>query len=676
MSREGSRGTSRVAQRLKDRRGAVALVAAFGVVVALGAWAWLGDVPFVTNPFRTPNVPSYLEPDHPDVRKAAAEARDGRTVVAVVRHSMRDSLPGLDALWRTETGYGSQANVALWLESRQVRLGSFEPFNVPLDPTWSEDPYDDIAWQADYQGLAWLRAPAGAYAARGDETQLEAVKSYLLDWIADADPDRPPSVRTWYDHAVAYRTDVIVELLATGLWDALSDDELATVLRSLEEHGRRLDGYLSDAAFHGHNHNLFHALSLYSLAAALPQLNHAADWRADARERVSSLLPEMVDMNEGVSLEEAAAYHFLALRLFASADRFLDGHHDPLAADERAVLGRMTGFGALLLSPNLELPAVGDTNYASTSGVRTLRDVQDLGIGSGIAEYLLSGGLAGSRPPDAAFFPKTGYAIVRPAYTPGDGWSSDLQLVVDTTSASRVHGHDDVMNVLLSAAGGPLLVDSGGPFVYGNRARQDFVGAWAHNGVIDLDAGSPRGTATDVVMEDYASHTVVAGSYRLGEGIDARRSVIVLKPGTVVILDRLYATDGRNHRVELLFHLPPGAIVDAAGSAGTVAAGPAGMGYRVVAAGELEASVVTGEEHSRLGWVTRGYGRRDAAPVLRFGQEAGSTWFVTVLRPSPGGASAPTFGAHEVARELSVRLEEPRVEIRADAEGLITVVPW
>ncbi len=84
----------------------------------------------------------------------------------------------------------------------------------------------------------------------------------------------------------------------------MTPSEIGEVLKSLETHGQVLDGYVTGKAFRGHNHNLFHSLSLYNLALVFPELRNSSKWLSDARARISWLFPEIVQTDEGVSLEE------------------------------------------------------------------------------------------------------------------------------------------------------------------------------------------------------------------------------------------------------------------------------------------------------------------------------------------------------------------------------------
>jgi Heparinase II/III N-terminus/Heparinase II/III-like protein len=650
---------------------ALALLGLAGVVVLAGL-AITGNL---RNPFRQPRVPPFLDTGSPVVQAARSGARTQRDLLENLRDDIKAAMPSMDGLWTTQVDFGREPAVSQWIESRTVTFRSFPGYAPPTDPAWSENPHADLAWQTDYQSLGWLRAPAAAFIATGDEAYREDVRAYLLDWIADASLEEPPSIRTWYDHAVAYRVDVIVELLATPVLDALSTDELWTVLTSLRQHARLLDAYLEDPAFEGHNHNVFHAMSLYSLAQAIPLLRGAERWRERARERITTLVPEMVGA-DGASLEQAASYHYLALRLFARADELLRRHGDGLPDDSRALLSRMTEFGALLITPTGTMPAIGDTNYGSATAESALADVAARGLDSELSTFVRSRGTAGSRPPDVVHYPDAGYVIARPRYSPGSGWSRDLHLVVDTTGQTQEHGHDDALNVILSAGGGPLLVDPGGPYVYGAPRHRAFVRRAAHNVVVDADASGRAGAVVDLRVLDDASRTLISGRHALGQDSEVQRWILLLKSGTVIIIDRARTTSEIAHAWTLRYHLPPGAIVTAIEDdplAGVVAAGPAGMGYRLLTGATTASEVITGRESPLDGWVTPRYGALEPAPALSFEQEAADAWFVMVIRPGAIGLVVPPGAEAVVVNEaLDVHLDDG-THIAIDTDGRLDV---
>lgn len=586
-------------------------------------------------------------------------------------------MPAKSDLWTSHSAvYDTDAAARLWEDGRQVQFLSYAPYRMPSHPTWSEDPHQNLSWQTLYQSLTWLQAPARAYLTTGDSRYQDEVRDYLLSWIAATPKDHPPSPRSWYDGAVGYRTDVIVELFTPVLSGVLTPAEAEKVLALLEYQGQLLDGYLAQPRFVGHNHALFHALSLYNLAVAFPELGHASTWRTDARARISSLLPEMVDTGEGVSLEQAAHYHYLALRLFWEADTYLRNYNDGLSQGELAILGKMTAFGALLLTPTMDVPAIGDTGYGQAADTSLFDQLAADGITSPTAEFILSRGARGSRPPDASFFPTAGYAIIRPQYSVPAQWANDLQLIVDTTTKSKAHGHDDAMNVLLHARGAGLLIDSGGPYKYGDPGRAAFVGATAHNTVVN-DGSNGLGPVADLVETDDAQHSVIAGTFATGKGAEDRRVVVLLKPDTLIIVDLVRSTDGKAHDYQLLYHLPPASTIVSQGTAGIVTVKPAAMGFRVVTADTALLSVPKGQKNPLLGWVTHGSkGLKTPAPVLDVSQRATSTWYVSVFQPADLGAAAiPDVGVQSSHNGLVITVQSAGIRTVLDvaSDGGVTL---
>jgi Heparinase II/III-like protein/Heparinase II/III N-terminus len=604
-------------------------------------------------------------------RAVVLACQRGGSFMDALRVELGQSLGDQSDLWRAGAGTGdSDEALDAWRAGRLVSLSGRDPWPVPVDPDWSEDPYDNLTWSAHYQSLAWLQALARGYRA-GDKELGEDLRRYVLDWIESNPRQDAKSERAWYNGAVHRRTNTIV-----AMWDVLlevlDDRELVRVLASLRQHGNHLDSYLRKPSFYGNNHNLFHALSLLNLAKNVPVFQPV--WERDARARIHTLLREMVDATDGVSTEQASGYHYLAARLFTTAQRYLRADGDSLSEEDMGLLGEMTRFGALLPHPGGTVPAIGDSPSGASDGHAwgSIERIRDLGVTTPEADFIISRGAEGERPDDATFFEGQGYAIFRPSYGDAGAWEDDLHVVVDMGPDARVHGHDDAMNVVLAAHGEELLIDSGGPYQYGVRDRRAFTGPAAHNLVV-VDGGAYGDGAVTVERAiDRPSYSIITGSHARSPGVSYRRSVLVLKPRIVVVVDELRATDGKRHRFDLLYHLPPHAAIEADGTDAVVTVGAAGMGLAVVGNRDPEAVVRRGESDPLFGWVTPSNGERDPAPVVDVSQDGTSAWFVTAISPTPAGDAA--VARLSVERDgttflISVRHGGETWEIRLPAEG-------
>ena len=651
-------------------------------VVAVGIWAVIGDVPFVSLP-RSPQTSispgdsiadptdwqSYLDQDNASLRGLAEGSHGAADLQAAMSRYFRGRDFDASKLWVTQTQLGSAKAQQAWEAGRMVTFADvgFAPWSVPLDPTWAEDPYGNISWQFYYQSLGWLGAPANAYRASNKRAYATQALHYVLSWIAVNPPRGGPSPMSWYDHAVAYRTDTIVAtfpILAT----VATPLELMSILQSLHQHGEALDSLLSDQRFVGSNHNLFHALSLYNLAAALPELKDAAQWKRDARSRISTLFGEMVNLDEGVSTEQASGYHFLALDLFTSADGYLSRHGDGLTGEERHVLAKMVEWAALITEPDGILPAMGDTGYGAKSAIASLERQQAAGLATPWSRYVLSNGSEGTRPPDAVFWPASGYAVMRPSYGKDGSWEDDLHLFVDMSDVRQAHGHLDAMNVLLYADGGPLLVDSGGPFVYGDSRHADFFATRAHNTIVVDDGDQGTGSVSITETLDRAAYSLLIGVHNLYPGVTHRREVLLLKPGVLLIADLLTSAD--SHSYSLLYHLPPGAQpVDGADWTRVSTATGAGMALTVRGSAALTAAVFHGDADHPNGWVTRAFLEKEPAPVLEYSIDARKAWFITVIAPGKADRlDVPQITWNETSASVELTL-------KSDSGSWIVAIP-
>jgi hypothetical protein len=301
--------------------------------------------------------------------------------------------------------------------------------------------------------------------------------------------------------------------------------------------------------------------------------------------------------------------------------------------------------------PDGTLPAYGDTAVGARANLSLLERLAEEGEASDELRFMLSQGAEGQRPADLRVYPEAGYAILRPSYGHSGSWDDDLHVLVDLGRWRRVHGHDDALNVLAWGAGGPLLIDSGGPYAYQDAGRRGFMSPQAHNTVLvdgrgydvtDLEAVDGRLLGSG----EHAGISFVDAVHDQWGSVSHRRTVVVVAPSLLVVVDRLTPTDGRRHEYELLWHLPAESSVRAEPGAANLWRGTArtavgaAMGVAVAGSAELGHDLIEGWEDPPLGWVTTRLAWRDPAPVLHYRLTDEKGWFVTVITPAPAG-SAP-----------------------------------
>jgi uncharacterized heparinase superfamily protein len=214
-------------------------------------------------------------------------------------------------------------------------------------------------------------------------------------------------------------------------------------------------------------------------------------------------------------------------------------------------------------------------------------------------------------------FPQGGFYIMR---------SADTSMVIDAGEVGMRgiggHGHNDVLSFDLWAAGAGVLVDSG-TYTYSAdpKARQALRSVAAHNGLrVDGEETSRLATGRtlwliendahpfDIGWQSDSTRDVFHGRHdgyrRLIEAVDHTRSIVFDKQRlTWRIEDRV---DGRGtHVVELFFH--PGVPIEIEGNAVRLCA-PRGDLWLF--------PPVQANFRQEQGWISKGYGLREPAPVL------------------------------------------------------------
>jgi hypothetical protein len=91
--------------------------------------------------------------------------------------------------------FASSTSATQWRKDRTITIDNSEPWLVPADPTWAEDPHDDLSWQRTYHSLKWLQSPMTAYRETGDDTYARDVADYVMSWIRLNPSDDPPVQR-------------------------------------------------------------------------------------------------------------------------------------------------------------------------------------------------------------------------------------------------------------------------------------------------------------------------------------------------------------------------------------------------------------------------------------------------------------------------------------------------
>jgi hypothetical protein len=584
-------------------------------------------------------------------------------------------------LWpREQARYARSDAVDLFVNSHAVQFVDTLPvFVIPDDPTWAEDPNNSRTWQLYYNSLGWLYAAEEAYKEGRFPGFVAYAKSIILDFMNDnPDPSDPVTGMTWNDAANAFRLANISYFYENYFRDGNSNGTSANFTaaeKALFEQGLQtivdhdLD-ILSQADKWGDsNHRFFHAMALATYATVFGNAEGTPFFDSNAQAHLSQALTaidgvfaSIINLNEGVTREQSFMYDRLDLGVVLEAEHAISDHGFSLARDYGTVLDRMVEFDLLSRLPGPHgseyFSPIGDAYYNSNSGQSYVDQAIAEGHVTPHSLWILSKGTQGVRPPDLSDYSAAGYVIIRPEYA----WENprDTRVLMDVTQSVDHfgHGHFDNTNVLLSAYGKEILVDSGGPYSYDKKPEMGLSGPFkemylrtspAHN-VLVIDGKSfDADTVVNSVVDDKA-FSFVSAEHAGNSGVEVTRDLLVLKGGPTLILDIASNPGTAIHHYDVNWHFDPSATgVDAAAN-GEFQVGSVYVDTAFVTGGTATYQVIKGRLGSDpQGWVSPALYTAVAAPVLDVGQDAASAWFLSAFGETLSQTPGLTLAAHQTA---------------------------
>ena len=185
-------------------------------------------------------------------------------------------------------------------------------------------------------------------------------------------------------------------------------------------------------------------------------------------------------------------------------------------------------------------------------------------------------GLEGSVPVQTdVVYPESGYAIFRDAWREGDDFQNAIHLIFKMGALSTYHFHDDVLTFCLYGLGERWIVDTGiYKYAYKDPLRKYVESRHGHNVVLVDDERAT--TKKEPIPSKYTGSRLTkeiafcSAEYELEGKARHTRSILFLKPDTVLIKDVLKSLDGKKHRYKQIFHIDRKKAVR-----------PAGNGFRV-----------------------------------------------------------------------------------------------
>lgn len=506
---------------------------------------------------------------------------------------------------------------------------------------WATNPSRDKEWLILLHKFYYAVGLGEGYAQFGDPAYLAQWVELTSRWIDTVPLDFLSSdvmgrrVQNWIFAHYYW----VTQTQAAGL----TPDFYHKFLTSIHDQVNHLCTHLTPAR----NHRTIELYAIFLAAVVFPEMREAARWLDFARQELlaniqADLLPD------GVQCELSTDYHHLVLKNYLNIIKLARLNQIAMPAEMDEGLQKALEFAKYIHKPDGAIPSLSDGD------ARSFWDVLKLGYelyGDKELLYVLTQGKHGQRPGQRSkVFADSGYAILRSGWgEQGTAYQDEHFLVFDCGPlGAGNHGHLDLLNLELAAYGQSLVVDPG-RYTYNEPPegsaetnwRVLFRGTSYHN-TVQVDGKEQthyvfhktryriRGPAPDHELKQFSStpsYDFVHGIARSHEyPVIHERKICFVWPEYWIVTDVLHAAE--EHSYDLRFHLADTAY----GKTSLTTA----QGTRLVHAPHLVLAQPCDPQVTLLldeGFVSRSYGQKEPAPVVRFQCQGVNVVFHTILFP-------------------------------------------
>jgi hypothetical protein len=258
----------------------------------------------------------------------------------------------------------------------------------------------------------------------------------------------------WDDHAVSERASVLSTFLSLNVANEIAEEKLLEKIYShIEDCKKAIESFVESNEWDKNNHRIFHLCAALALSDFFKNEAGVVSYANLLKDTLSSLF----HIDSGISVEQSVSYYSFDLILLKKVFDYVDGiglciadinYKDVFLANKSSM--------SFLAFPDGQLPASGDTPL----GFSIKKPFYDESAIPSIKKNLA----------DLGHFKITSK-------------NKMMSVHMIAHNAESAHGHNSPLHFDFWVKGiGQVLVDSGGPYLYGNKLRYDwFRHIKAHN---------------------------------------------------------------------------------------------------------------------------------------------------------------------------------------------------
>lgn len=263
----------------------------------------------------------------------------------------------------------------------------------------------------------------------------------------------------WDDHAVSERQCVIIELLGnTAIRGTTIKDKLED---ALEKTNFLIDQLVASDKWLNNNHRLFHLFSSFSYQ----HYKNNKEQSSRIAKQISQFCHDLIDAKTGFAREQCISYCFFDMHVVRSVVKALSSLAYEIDFDMDGCNQKLLHHVNAIAFPDGTLPASGDTPY----GLKLSHFQKKHAV------------------PPAEMHEH--WARLEPlGFYRGESRTKDVQFLMLQHNGESGHGHHSPLHTdVWFSDFGPVLVDSGGPYKYGDQDRYTWFRALRGHNSLSFD---------------------------------------------------------------------------------------------------------------------------------------------------------------------------------------------
>ena len=487
-----------------------------------------------------------------------------------------------------ETHY-SEARYYQLLRGELKVWNSFDPVQFDETIDWNMDPFGNQTWGLYFNSLNWLYSLYwGYYHGKEDYTRMHDIVLDYCRYLESKDVNE----MAWFDHSTSDRLCFLSTLFSHPMFQAFPQESQELMIKVTFDHISKIRDFYDSKFWFNSNHGVFHALAILNIAQITPFSKSDYGLEPFGLIYLETSLRKIISISDAYTLEQSVYYHQLALSLLKTI---------PHAIYEK------TSFDGDLTRL---IPDMIESNYWVTTSGAAMVSLGDTAYAANIPREYSPNHL-----PKEKFrtFPDCGFSIFKSRTD--ENRYDHVSFLHQHHRAP--HGHFDALSITIAHNNIPFVVDSGGPYKYGDPFRFTyFMSNRAHNNIVLNNKVHQAGA------EGYEYATPCEGVHQISSshlGYDPTkisRELFIFENRGVLVIDKIDGLTAPTD-VQSIWHFAPEAIATLKN--GTVSIENSGleMDLHSSLSEQLNHSIVEGVEgKSPQGWVTKGNGLRSPTPTL------------------------------------------------------------